>query len=466
MEKLNNLVLDLGGNAWNLVLVLAIFLGVFYGIRTKFIQIRLFPEALRLVKNRAKEGKDEKGVSSFQALCITLGGCIGTGHVAGVAMAIVVGGPGAVFWMWLIAILGMVTSFMENTLAQVYKVQEGEGYRGGPSYYMEKGLGKRWLGILYAFSMIVSLGFALAALQSNTISLSVGQALGIPALVTSILVAVLIALVIFGGVRRIAKVAERGVPIMTLVYFALALLVLIVNIQKVPEMFALIFSRAFDFKAVGGAAIGTVIYQGLKRGVFSNGAGQGDAPTAGASAEVSHPAKQGLFGVFSVFIDTILVCTLTAFVIIISGVHEYSDRVGIELSQLAFSSSLGKWAGVVLMLCIFMFCFTSIMSNYYCGESCLAFMAKGMKGRNTYRIIFVTAIFLGGITGVDLMWNIADLFCAIIVILNMISLIFLGKKAIKVADDYIRQKKEGKDPVFCSKGIKGLEGAECWGRER
>lgn len=466
MEKLNNLVLDLGGNAWNLVLVLAIFLGVFYGIRTKFIQIRLFPEALRLVKNRAKEGKDEKGVSSFQALCITLGGCIGTGNVAGVAMAIVVGGPGAVFWMWLIAILGMVTSFMENTLAQVYKVQEGEVYRGEPSYYMEKGLGKRWLGILYAFSMIVSLGFALAALQSNTISLSVGQALGIPALVTSILVAVLIALVIFGGVRRIAKVAERGVPIMTLVYFALALLVLIVNIQKVPEMFALIFSRAFDFKAVGGAAIGTVIYQGLKRGVFSNGAGQGDAPTAGASAEVSHPAKQGLFGVFSVFIDTILVCTLTAFVIIISGVHEYSDRVGIELSQLAFSSSLGKWAGVVLMLCIFMFCFTSIMSNYYCGESCLAFMAKGMKGRNTYRIIFVTAIFLGGITGVDLMWNIADLFCAIIVILNMISLIFLGKKAIKVADDYIRQKKEGKDPVFCSKGIKGLEGAECWGRER
>lgn len=466
MEKLNNLVLDLGGNAWNLVLVLAIFLGVFYGIRTKFIQIRLFPEALRLVKNRAKEGKDEKGVSSFQALCITLGGCIGTGNVAGVAMAIVVGGPGAVFWMWLIAILGMVTSFMENTLAQVYKVQEGEVYRGGPSYYMEKGLGKRWLGILYAFSMIVSLGFALAALQSNTISLSVGQALGIPALVTSILVAVLIALVIFGGVRRIAKVAERGVPIMILVYFALALLVLIVNIQKVPEMFALIFSRAFDFKAVGGAAIGTVIYQGLKRGVFSNGAGQGDAPTAGASAEVSHPAKQGLFGVFSVFIDTILVCTLTAFVIIISGVHEYSDRVGIELSQLAFSSSLGKWAGVVLMLCIFMFCFTSIMSNYYCGESCLAFMAKGMKGRNTYRIIFVTAIFLGGITGVDLMWNIADLFCAIIVILNMISLIFLGKKAIKVADDYIRQKKEGKDPVFCSKGIKGLEGAECWGRER
>lgn len=464
MERLNNLVLSLGGNAWNLVLVLAVFLGVFNGFRTKFIQIRLFPEVIRLVKNRAKEGKDGTGVSGFQALCITLGGCIGTGNVAGVAMAIVVGGPGAVFWMWLIAVLGMVTSFIENTLAQIYKVREGDAFRGGPSYYMEKGLGKRWLGIIYAFSMIVSLGFALAALQANTISLSIGQTFGLPSIATALLIAVLIALVIFGGVKRIAKVAELGVPFMTIVYLLLALAVFIFNIHRVPEMFALVFERAFDFQAVGGAAIGTVIYQGLKRGVFSNGAGQGDAPTAGAAATVSHPAKQGLFGIFSVFVDTIVVCTLTAFVIIISGVYESSSLVGIELSQLAFTTSLGKWAGIVLTLCIFMFCFTSIMSNYYCGESCLAFITKGMKGRNTYRVIFVVAIFLGGITGVDLMWNIADLFCAIIVCLNMISLVFLGGKAIKVANDYIRQKKEGKDPVFDSDLIEGLEGAECWSK--
>lgn len=464
MEGLNNLVLFLGGNAWNLVLVLAVFLGIFYGFRTRFIQIRMFGEVIRLVKDRAKEGKGNGGVSGFQALCITLGGCIGTGNVAGVAMAIVVGGPGAVFWMWLIAVLGMVTSFIENTLSQVYKVREGDVFRGGPSYYMEKGLGKRWLGIIYAFSMIVSLGFALAALQANTISLSVGQTTGLPNIATAALVAVLIALIIFGGVKRIAKVAELGVPFMTLVYFLLALVVFIANIHRVGEMFSLIFSRAFDFQAVGGAAIGTVIYQGLKRGVFSNGAGQGDAPTAGAAADITHPAKQGLLGIFSVFVDTIVVCTLTAFVIIISGVYEHSELVGIELSQLAFTTSLGKWAGFILTLCIFMFCFTSIMSNYYCGESCLAFMTKGMKGRNTYRVIFVAAIFLGGITGVELMWNIADLFCAVIVCLNMISLVFLGGKAIKVAADYCQQKKEGREPVFNSDLIKGLEGAECWSK--
>ncbi len=462
MEKMNNLILDLGGGVWNLVLILAVFLGIYYGFRTKFIQIRLFPEALRLVKNHAGKGVDKKGVSGFQALCITLGGCIGTGNVAGVAMAIVVGGPGAVFWMWLIAVLGMVTSFLENTLSQMYKIREGEVFRGGPSYYMEKGLGKRWLGVIYAVSMIISLGFALAALQANTISLSVGQAMGMPKIATAIVVAVLIALIIFGGVKRIAKVAERGVPLMTLIYFVLALAVLVFNIQKVPSMIALIFSQAFHMNAVGGAALGTVIYQGLKRGVFSNGAGQGDAPTAGAAAEVSHPVKQGVLGIFSVFIDTIVVCTLTAFVIILSGVYGESQLVGIELSQLAFTSSLGEWAGIVLSLCIFMFCFTSIMSNYYCGESCLAFLTKGMKGRNVYRSIFVAAIFLGGITGVDLMWNIADLFCAVIVCINMVSLVFLGGKAMKAADDYQKQKKEGKDPVFVSDGIEGLEAAECW----
>ncbi|MGI5824301.1 MAG: alanine/glycine:cation symporter family protein [Bacillota bacterium] len=462
MEMLDKIVLWIGGNLWNLVIILACFLGIFYGIRTKFVQFRLFPETLRLVFKKAREGKDRNGVSGFQAFCIALGGCIGTGNVAGVAMAIVVGGPGAVFWMWLIALLGMVTSFIENTLAQVYKVKEGDVFRGGPSYYMEKGLKKRWLGVLYAFSMIVSLGFALAALQANTISLSVGQALNIPVGVTAAVVAILIAIVIFGGVKRIANVAEKGVPVMTIIYLVMALGVVIVNIGQVPAMFAMIFKAAFNIEAVGGAAIGTVIYQGLKRGVFSNGAGQGDAPTAGAAANVSHPAKQGMFGTFAVFMDTIVVCTLTAFVIIITGAYSGVDLVGIELSQYAFASALGDWAGVLLSLCIFMFCFTSIMSNYYCGESCLAFLTKGMKGRTAYRVIFVIAIFLGGITGVQLMWDIADMFCAIIVCLNMISLVFLGGMAIKVANDYIKQKKAGKDPVFHAEDIEGLTGAECW----
>ncbi len=463
MDRLNDIVLWIGGNLWNLVLVLALFLGLFYGIRSRFIQFRLFGETMHLIAEKAGRGKDKKeGVSGFQAFCITLGGCIGTGNVAGVALAVVAGGPGAVFWMWILALLGACTSFMENTLAQVYKVREGQVFRGGPAYYMEKGLKKRWMGVLYAFSMIVSLGFALAALQANTISLSVGQSLRIPNLVTALVVATLIGLVIFGGVQRIAMVAEKGVPFMTLIYLAMVIFVLLLNLRQIPATFALIFRSAFQPQAIGGAALGTVIYQGMKRGVFSNGAGQGDAPTAGAAANVSHPAKQGLFGTFAVYIDTIVVCTATALVIILSGTYMDSSLTGIELSQFALGSILGSWAQVVLSLCIFMFCFTSIMSNYYCGESCLSYLTGGMRGRSIYRCIFVAAIFLGGITGVDLMWNIADMFCALIVCLNMISLIFLGKQAIAVGEDYIRQKKEGKDPVFYEKNIAGLTQAECW----
>lgn len=462
LTSLNDIVLWIGGNLWNLVLVLATLLGVIYGFRSKFIQFRMWGETMRLVRDRATQREDGEGVSGFQALCITLGGCIGTGNVAGVAMAIVYGGPGAVFWMWLIALLGMVTSFIENTLAQVYKEKEGLVFRGGPSYYMEKAAGSRLLGVIYALSMIVSLGFALAALQANTISLSVNYSMKIPELATAIIIAAFVALVIFGGIKRIATAAELSVPFMTIVYIALAFGVILVNITEVPRMFALIFTEAFNFKAAAGGAIGNVIYQGLKRGVFSNGAGQGDAPTAGASATVSHPAKQGLLGTFAIFIDTIVVCTATAFVIILSEVYLTSSLVGIELSQHAFSSMLGGWAGILLSLCIVLFCFTSIMSNYYCGESCLAFLTRGTQGRTLYRVIFVVAIFFGGITGVDLMWNIADMFCAIIVNINMMTLLFLGGIAIKVGEDYIRQRKMGLEPIFYRDSIPGLKNIEAW----
>lgn len=462
MKALHSLVLSIGGNLWNLVIILAIFLGIFFGFRSKFVQFRLFPEALRLVSAKARQGKDGHGVSGFQAFCVALGGCIGTGNVAGVALAVVAGGPGAVFWMWLIALLGMVTSFIENTMAQVYKVKEGDTYRGGPAYYMEKGLGQRWLGVVYAFSMIVSLGFALAALQCNTISASVGESLKLPAIVTSIVVTAIVALVIFGGVKRIAHFAEKCVPVMTIVYLLLVVAVLVLNVTKIPAMFGLIFSQAFTMEAVNGAALGTILYQGLKRGVFSNGAGQGDAPTAGAAATVSHPAKQGLFGVFAVFVDTIVVCTATALVIIITDNYMGASQDGIALTQFAFSSALGNWSGMVISLCIFLFCLTSILSNYYCGESCLAFLTNGMKGRTVYRVIFVIAIFLGGIASVDLMWDTADMFCALIVCLNMISIIFIGGQALRVAQDYIRQMKEGKDPVFLASQVEGLRDVECW----
>lgn len=462
MNALDNVVLMLGGHLWNAVIVLAVFLGVFYGIRTKFVQFRLFPETLRQVGKKARKGKNGHGVSGFQAFWVALGGCIGTGNVSGVAMAILAGGPGAVFWMWLIACLGAVTSFIENTMAQVYKVKEGDVYRGGPMYYMQKGLGQRWLGVLYSFAMIISLGFALAALQANTITEAVNMSMKVPSVVTAAIVAVIIALVVFGGIKRIAHFAEKCVPAMTVVYLILVILVLAVNVTKIPAMFAMIFSQAFSARALAGGTLGTVIYQGLKRGVFSNGAGQGDAPTAGAAATVSHPAKQGMFGIFAVFMDTIVVCTATALVIIITGVYQGSELVGIQLSQFAFSSALGHWAAIVVALCIFLFCLTSILSNYYCGETCLTFLTSTTKGNNVYRVIFVISIFLGGITGVSLMWDIADMFCALLVVINMMAIIFIGGQAIKVANDYIKQKKEGKDPVFVSDTIDGIRETECW----
>lgn len=462
MDQLNDLALAIGGQFWNIVACLAVILALYLGFRTKFVQFRLFGDALRLVKERITAKEKVDGVSGFQAFCVTLGGCIGTGNVAGVAMAIIVGGPGVVVWMWVIALLGACTSFVENTLAQVYKVKEGGIFRGGPAYYMEKGLGRRWLGILYAFIMIVSLGFALVGLQTNTIVLSIGAAFHLPNFITALVVAGLTALVIFGGVKRIANVAERAVPLMTLAYVLLLAGIIIINIKNVPAGFALIFREAFSARAVTGAAFSTIVFQGIKRGVFSSGAGHGDAPTTGASADVSRPVKQGLFGTLAIYMDTCVVCTATALAIIFAGVYTGTDYVGIELTQFAFTSVLGQWVGYIFSLCIFIFCFTSVMANYYCGETCLSYLTRQkMHGYTVYRVLFVIVIFLGGIASVDLIWNIADAFLAVMIIVNMVSLLFVGHKVIPVIRDYIRQRKDGKDPVFRARDV-GIENADCW----
>ncbi len=463
MEQIDRIALQFGGYFWNIVIVLACFLGLYYGFRNRFAQFRLFPETIKLVKDRIREGKNESGVSGFQAFCVTLGGCIGTGNVAGVAMAIIVGGPGVVPWMWLIALLGAGISFAENTLAQVYKSREGDIFRGGPMYYMSKGLGKHGLGVFYAFVMIFSLGFALVGLQTNTITLAVRQGFKIPVFVSAAIVAVLIGLIIFGGVKRIARVAEKGVPIMTVIYILMLIAVLVINIKNVPSAFALIFREAVSARAVTGAAFGTIFIQGIKRGVFSSGSGHGDAPTTGASATVSHPVKQGMFGTLAVYMDTCVVCTATAIVIIIAEAYTGVDLVGIELSQYAFISELGSWAGVIFALCICMFCFTSIMANYYCGETCLTFLTNGkMAGRTLYRLAFVMVVFFGGVASVNLMWDIADAFLAVMIITNMVSLLFFGKQVIAVTNDYITQKKQGKDPVFHAANIDCVKNAECW----
>ena len=461
LQQLDDLALALGGQLWTIVIYAGLALGIFYTVKTGLIQFSLFGDAIDLVKKQIQKGKDVNGVSGFQAFCVTLGGCIGTGNVGGVAMAILAGGPGVVPWMWLFALLGAGTSFAENTLAQVYKVEKDGEFRGGPAYYMWKGLGQKWLGNIYALVMIISLGICLVGLQTSSIALSMQGAFGISSAVISFIVAVLIGLVIFGGIKRITEVAEAGVPIMTLVYLIMLILVIVLNIKNVPAAFAAIFAEAVSPRSVAGATFATVFMNGIKRGVFSSGAGHGDAPTTGAAATVTHPVKQGLFGTLAIYMDTLVVCTATALVIIFTGVYQTSDKVGIELAQQAFVTGIGGWAAYVFALCIMMFCFTSIMANYYCGETCLAYLSHSMKGKTIFRIFFVIVVFLGGVLEINLIWDIADAMLALMIITNMCALPFLAGKLKLVIQDYQKQKKAGKDPVFHAAEA-GIENTECW----
>lgn len=460
---IDSFALTWGGHFWNAVIVLACVLGVLYGITNKFAQFKLFPEAIRLVIRQIKGGKDTNGVSGFQAFCVTLGGCIGTGNVAGVAMAVLAGGPGVVPWMWLIALLGAGTSLAENTLAQVYKVREGDVFRGGPMYYISKGLGYKLWGKWFSLVMIGALGFALVGLQTNTITLSVEEGFGISVYISAAIVAVLIALIIFGGIKRIADVAEKGVPIMTLLYVIMLVMVLVINAKSIPATFALIFREAVSARAVTGAAFYAIFFNGIKRGVFSSGAGHGDAPTTGAAADVKHPVQQGIFGTLAIYMDTCVVCTASALVIIISGSYIGVDKIGIQLTQYSFVSMLGQWSSVVFAICICMFCFTSIMANYYCGETSLTFLTNGsMKGRNLYRALFVLIVFLGGVTEATVMWDVADMFLAIMLLTNMVALLFFSKQVAAVTNDYIKQRKAGKEePVFIATEIKEIKASEC-----
>lgn len=460
MEYIDQLAVQIGGYFWNIVLALGVFLGIYYGIRLRFVQIRMFPETMRLIKEQVTSKEKIGGVSGIQAFLVTLGGAIGTGSVGGVAMALIAGGPGVVVWLWVICILGGATSFVEHTLGQIYKTKEGDIFRGGPSYYMEKALGQRWMGIFYAFIMIVSLGFALVGLQTNSIVEAVNGAVKVPRFAIALVIAVLIALIIFGGIKRIAEVAEKGVPVMAAIYILMLIVVMICRWQEVPSALALIFREAFSARAVTGAGFTTIVIQGFKRGVFSSGQGHGDAPTTNASATVTHPIKQGLLGSTAIYTVCVM-CTVTALVIVLSGVYTGTDLVGMALSQYAFVSVLGNWAAIIFALCMAMFCFTSIMANYYCGETCLTYLSHTMRGRNLYRIIFVAVVFLGGIAEVQLMWDIADVLLAVMIITNMVALLLLGRQVVVTLNDYVRQKSEGKNPVFHAKDA-GIENAECW----
>lgn len=462
---MENMVEKLVGQAndllWSSVLIVVLVaLGLYFTIRMGFVQFRMLPEMFRLL---FKDGmKREKGqVSSFQAFAIGTAARVGTGNIAGVATAIALGGPGAVFWMWLIALIGSASAFVESTLAQVYKVRDGRSWRGGPAYYMERALGQRWLGILFAILITFSFGFAFNSVQSNTISLSMSNQFGISPTTVGIVLAVLTGIVIFGGIQSIAVLSSIIVPVMAGGYILLAMWVMISNASLLPSVFGLIFSEGvFGIEQLFGGAIGAMVLQGIRRGLFSNEAGMGSAPNAAATAEVSHPVKQGLIQSFSVFVDTLIICTSTAMIILLSGVGGSESFAGVELTQAALTAEIGPMATSFLTIAIFLFAFSSILGNYYYGETNIQFISNKKIYVTLYRFGVVGMVLFGAVRSAGLVWSIADVFMGLMALVNLYAIFRLAKVARLVLDDYLKQLREGDDPVFYADSIEYLPGRE------
>ncbi|MEE1621277.1 alanine/glycine:cation symporter family protein [Zafaria sp. Z1313] len=472
-EALETWLADSGDALWTYVMIPVILaVGLSFTVRTGVVQFRMIPNMLKTLTDKALVDEDgnKKSISAFQAFTVSAASRVGVGNVAGVATAIAVGGPGAVFWMWTMAFIGGASSFIESTLGQLYKVRTKDGYRGGPAYYMERGLKARWMGILFAIILIVCFPFAFSSLQANTIAQSVSGAMGQEAnasiaIVVGLALAVLTALVVFGGIRRIATVTESLVPSMAVLYILLGLVIVGVNVQELPRVVGLIFTEAFNFQSAIGGGLGTVILQGIKRGMFSNEAGLGSAPNAGATASVTHPVKQGLVQTLGVYFDTFIVCSVTAFIILVSVPDPVGESRGIALTQTAVTSSLGNWASILLAVIIFLLAFSSIIGNYYYGESNVGFMTDNPTVMGVYRSLATAAVFIGSIATVNAIWNFADGIMGLMALVNLIAISLLAKPALKLLKHYMAQYRDGKDPVFVASDLPELHGVECWERE-
>nr|WP_216599557.1 sodium:alanine symporter family protein [Vibrio sp. 03-59-1] len=441
---------------WGSILVyLLVGVGIYFTIRLGFIQFRHFGHMFSVLKDSRKA--DSAGISSFQALCTSLAARVGTGNMAGVAVALTAGGPGAIFWMWLIAMLGMATSFAESTLAQLYKTKDDDGnYRGGPAYYMEKGLGMRWMGVLFSIFLIIAFGLVFNAVQANSIAGAMKTAFGVEEIYVGIGIVLLSAVVIFGGIKRIARTAELIVPVMALAYLGIALFVMFMNLEKVPEVLALIFKSAFGFQeaAAGGLgyAIAQAMIQGIKRGLFSNEAGMGSAPNAAASATPypPHPASQGYVQMLGVFMDTIVICSATVAIILMSGEYvPHGEITGIELTQRALTAQVGPWGGIFVAVAIFFFAFTSIIANYSYAETNLIFLEHNHKaGIGIFRVVVLAMVMFGSMATLPTVWALADVSMGLMAIVNLVAIILLSGIVIKLAKDYNQQLKAGKLPTF------------------
>lgn len=447
---------------------LLLLAGFFFSLSSRFVQFRWLPEMFRVIGEKPETLEDgKKGISSFQAFAISAASRVGTGNIAGVATAIVLGGPGAVFWMWVIAFFGAASAFFEATLAQVYKVKDEKGgFRGGPAYYMEHGLGQKWLGTTFAILITVTFAFVFNTVQSNTIAASFKEQYNFDPFWTGIILAVITALVIFGGVRWIANVSTAIVPLMAILYIGIVLFVLITHISDVIPMLMQIIKGAFGLEPAFGGALGFTIMQGIKRGLFSNEAGMGSAPNAAATAAVSHPVKQGLIQSLGVFFDTMLVCTATAIMILLYGGLEFGEKApqGIEVTQAALNSHIGSFGGVFLTIAVFLFAYSSVLGNYYYGQSNIEYLTTNKIVMFIFRLLVVLMVFFGAVIKVETVWSTADLFMGLMAILNITAIIGLAHVVFEVAKDYGEQRKKGLNPVFKTKHVKAdLSSVETWG---
>ncbi len=450
---------------WSKVLiVMLIGLGLYFTIVSRFVQFRYFGSMFRIFGEAFKRQPGQ--LSSFQALMLSVAGRVGAGNIAGVSVAIMLGGPGAVFWMWVVALVGMATSYFECSLAQLYKRREADGtYRGGPAFYIEHGLGQRWLGIVVSILLLVTFGFGFNAVQSYTVASSLHDTFGLPTYISGIALVAVIALIIFGGIKRIAKFADVLVPVMAFSYIAMALFVIGSNVELIPQTLVLIVKSAFGLEPAFAGGIGAAIIMGVKRGLFSNEAGLGSAPNVAAVAAVKHPVAQGIVQSLSVFIDTMILCSCTALIILLSGVYQPgTEMAGVVLTQTAVASVVGEWGRVFVSIALLLFVFTTLIYNYYLGENALGFFSSNRWLVQTYRVLVIALVLWGSMQDLGTVFAFADVTMGLLAIANLIALTLLFKVGLRLMRDYDSQIKAGvESPVFDPKAFADLDlDPEAW----
>ena len=465
MDDLHTLILELSAPLWNVLVWVLIAVGLFFTLSTGFVQLRLFKRSIATLRQSRQTQGDSHGITPFQAFVTGLASRVGVGNVAGVAIAITAGGPGAVFWMWLTAFLGMSSAFAESSLAQLFKVRDAQNkqFRGGPAYYIAQGLKQKWLAVLFSLSLILAYGFVFNAVQANSIvsatqlawgwsnaDIRINDGLRISWI--GIAVAAATGVTIFGGIRRVARLAEIIVPFMAALYLFVALYIAIINIDQLPALFALIIDDAFSLKAAGGGLLGGLISQammlGIKRGLFSNEAGMGSAPNAAAASNVKHPIDQGMIQMLGVFVDTFIVCSCTA-IVILSALPELSGiEEGVQLTQASLQHHVGSWAAGFLAFLLFLFCFSSIIGNYAYAESNVQFINSNPRLMLVFRLLVIAMVYFGAIANVPLVWDMADLSMGLMAIINLAAIVLLAPIVWLLLRDYTGQLKHTTEPVF------------------